>query len=145
MQNSVWVSGSIDDRDLNYDPSSGWFAKQQLSWTGLIPSLETEFFLRTDTKAEVYFTLLDLPGINLSVNMSILSLCIYIISMFTSGIYIGRLPIYFSLHNYLLLPWIIERFFEKNTAKVIYVLLIACYMIFYYYQMHIVWGDVISQ
>lgn len=90
-------------------------------------------------------TLLDLPGISLSVNMSILSLCIYIISMFTSGIYIGRLPIYFSLHNYLLLPWIIERFFEKNTAKVIYVLLIACYMIFYYYQMHIVWGGVISQ
>ncbi len=61
MQNSVWVSGSIDDRDLNYDPSSGWFAKQQLSWTGLIPSLETEFFLRTDTKVEGYLTLLDLP------------------------------------------------------------------------------------
>ncbi len=61
MQNSVWIAGSIDDRDLNYDPSSGWFAKQQLSWTGLIPRLETEFFLRTDTKAEGYLTLLDLP------------------------------------------------------------------------------------
>lgn len=87
-------------------------------------------------------TRLDLPRINLSVNMSIVSLGIYIISMFTSGIYIGRVPIYFSLHNYLLLPWIIDRFFEKNSAKLIYLLLIICYMGFYYYQMHIVWGAV---
>ena len=89
-------------------------------------------------------TRLDLPRINLSVNMSIVSLGIYIISMFTSGIYIGRVPIYFSLHNYLLLPWIIDRFFEKNSAKLIYLLLMICYMGFYYYQMHIVWGAVTS-
>ena len=82
---------------------------------------------------------IDNPWINLAVNMSILSLCIYVISMFTSGIYIGRVPIYFSLHNYVLLPWLIDRFFEKNSAKFIYMMLIACYMVFYYYQMHIVW------
>ena len=39
----------------------------------------------------------DSPIINLSINMSIISMGIYIVSMFTSGIYIGRLPIYFSL------------------------------------------------
>lgn len=89
-------------------------------------------------------TQMDLPRINLSVNMSIVSLGIYIISMFTSGIYIGRVPIYFSLHNYLLLPWIIDRFFEKNSAKLIYMMLIICYMGFYYYQMHVIWGSVTS-
>lgn len=40
---------------------------------------------------------MDSPIISLSVNMSIISMGIYIVSMFTSGIYIGRLPIYFSL------------------------------------------------
>jgi hypothetical protein len=67
---------------------------------------------------------------------------VYIISMFTSGIYIARLPVYFSLFNYILLPWMIERFFEKNSAKLVYLMVIACYMGYYYYQMHIVWEAV---
>ena len=59
-QNSVWTAFSVDDRDINYDPSKGWFASQRLTWYGLTP-LETEFFLRTDTKFEKYFTLFKLP------------------------------------------------------------------------------------
>lgn len=59
-QNSIWTSVSIDDRDINYDPSKGWFASQRLTWYGLTP-IETEFFLRTDTKLEKYFTLLNVP------------------------------------------------------------------------------------
>ena len=61
MQNSIWASGSVDARDLSYDPSSGWFASQRLSWTGLLPFVENEFFFRSDTKGEIYFTLLDTP------------------------------------------------------------------------------------
>ncbi|MBO5137357.1 MAG: outer membrane protein assembly factor BamA [Spirochaetaceae bacterium] len=61
MQNTIWASTSVDARDLNYDPSSGWFASQRLAWTGLLPSLESEFFFRSDTKGEIYFTLLDIP------------------------------------------------------------------------------------
>lgn len=41
--------------------------------------------------------------INLCTNMSIVSVGFYIVSMFTSGIFIGRLPIYFSLYSYILL------------------------------------------
>ena len=59
-QNSIWSAFSIDDRDINYDPSKGWFASQRLTWYGLMP-FETEFFLRSDTKAEKYFTLFNLP------------------------------------------------------------------------------------
>ena len=61
LENTIWISTSLDDRDLNYDPSKGWFAKQQFSWTGLIPGVEKQFFLSSDTKGEIYFTLLDLP------------------------------------------------------------------------------------
>lgn len=61
MQNTVWSSFSVDGRDLSYDPSSGWFASQRLSWTGFIPTVENQFFFRSDTKAEAYITLLDIP------------------------------------------------------------------------------------
>ena len=77
--------------------------------------------------------------INICVNMSIISTGLYIISMFTSGIFIGRLPIYFSLYNYILLPWEIENLFTQRSKKIIYIGLIACYIVFYYYQMHIIW------
>lgn len=60
FQNSIWSAFSIDDRDINYDPSKGWFMSQRLTWYGLTP-VETEFFLRTDTKLEKYFTLINLP------------------------------------------------------------------------------------
>ena len=59
-QNSIWTAFSIDDRDINYDPSKGWFASQRFTWYGLTP-VETEYFLRTDTKLEKYFTLFKLP------------------------------------------------------------------------------------
>lgn len=84
----------------------------------------------------------NIPIINLAVNMSVTSMGAYIISSFTSGIFIGRVPIYFSLFNYILLPWIIQRVFEKSSAKLVYLAVIACYMGFYYYQMHIIWGAV---
>lgn len=82
----------------------------------------------------------DSPIINLSVNMSILSLGIYILSMFTSGIYIGRIPIFFSLYNYILLPWEIEAIFERRSATLVRVLMVCFYMAFCYYQMTISWG-----
>lgn len=56
-QNSVWTSFSVDDRDINFDPSAGWFASQRLTWYGITP-WEEEYFLRSDTKFEKYFTLL---------------------------------------------------------------------------------------
>lgn len=59
-QNSIWTAFSIDARDINYDPSRGWFASQRLTWYGLTP-VESEYFLRTDTKLEKYFTLVNVP------------------------------------------------------------------------------------
>lgn len=61
IQNSIYGQLSIDNRDLSYDPSKGWFMSQRLSWHGLIPYYEKEFFLKSDTKLEGYFKLFDLP------------------------------------------------------------------------------------
>ena len=57
LQNTFWTSFSMDDRDINYDPSKGWFASQRFTFNGLIPKVEKEFFLSSDTKLELYFTL----------------------------------------------------------------------------------------
>ncbi len=80
------------------------------------------------------------PLYDLSVNMSVASMGTYIVSMFTSGIFIGRMPVYFSLYNYMLLPSIIQRSFEKRSASLILLMVMGCYMFFYYYQMHVTWG-----
>lgn len=73
------------------------------------------------------------PVINICTNMSIVSSGIYVISMFTSGIFIGRLPIYFSLYNYILLPWEIENMFEIKSAKLVYAMMVLGYFGFYLY------------
>lgn len=78
--------------------------------------------------------------INLCTNLSIVSAGLYLISMVTSGIFIGRLPIYVSLYGYILLPWEIDHLFDVNTRTFTYGMMIAGYLLFYYYQMHIAWG-----
>ncbi|MDO5408969.1 MAG: EpsG family protein [Lachnospiraceae bacterium] len=45
-----------------------------------------------------YIKKADNPIINMSTNMSIIATGFYVVSMFTSGVFIGRLPIYFSLY-----------------------------------------------
>lgn len=81
----------------------------------------------------------DNPLINFCTNMSIISAGLYLISMVTSGIYMGRLPIYASLYGYILLPWEIENIFNKGSRKIVYGCTIICYFVFYFYQMHFAW------
>lgn len=44
--------------------------------------------------------------IKICVNMSFLCVCVSAIANVTSGIYIGRLPIYFMIYNLILYPWL---------------------------------------
>ena len=60
LKNAVWLAFSFDARDMNWDPSRGWFLSQRVSWYGLTP-FEDEFYLQTATKSEIYFTLWNLP------------------------------------------------------------------------------------
>lgn len=80
------------------------------------------------------------PVINLSSNMCFCAALIMILSSFTSGLFMGRLGIQFSLFNYIQIPWIIERVFTERSNKIIYVIMICFYMVYYYYQVHITWG-----
>lgn len=80
------------------------------------------------------------PIIKLSINMSLVSSGIYIISKIArSGIMLGRLPIYFSMYNLILLPWLIKNIFNKEEKRLVYYLMIVLYLVFFYYQMVITW------
>ena len=61
ISNSLYASFAVDNRDNNYDPTKGWYLNERLSWYGLIPGLEKEFYARSDTKLEGYFKLFDIP------------------------------------------------------------------------------------
>ena len=80
------------------------------------------------------------PVTNLCINASMITMAIYLISSVTSGIYIGRIPIYTTLHGYMVLPWLIDQIFEKLTARFVKLAMVLCYVAFYYYQMQNVWG-----
>ena len=82
------------------------------------------------------------PIIKLSINMSLIASGLYIISKIaSSGILLGRLPIYFSMYNLILLPWLLKNIFEKKEKDLVYYIMIICYVAFFYYQMVIAWGN----
>ena len=70
--------------------------------------------------------------INFCTNMSILSMGLYLVSMVTSGIFIGRLPIYVSLYGYILLPWELDHLVTAPSRKFAYAGMIVAYLGFYY-------------
>lgn len=81
------------------------------------------------------------PIIKLSINMSLISSGLYIISkVASSGVLLGRLPIYFSMYNLILLPWLLKNIFANKEKDLVYYTMIICYFIFFYYQMCISWG-----
>lgn len=80
------------------------------------------------------------PVINMCVNCSICTALIYLLSVFSSGIYIGRLPIYTTLQGYAAVPWLIDHMFTKESARLVRIALIGGFLAFFYYQMHMAWG-----
>lgn len=80
------------------------------------------------------------PVINVCVNCSIVTMAFYLIASVSSGIYIGRLPIYTTLQGYIALPWLIDRIFEKKSAQLVTVAMVMMFSLFFFYQMHFTWG-----
>ena len=59
-KNSLWTSISLDQRDIFYDPSSGYYLYGRGGIYGLFTE-EREHYLRGDVKAQYFLTLFDLP------------------------------------------------------------------------------------
>lgn len=87
-----------------------------------------------------YIDAADDPLINMCVNLSIVAAGFYVFSFFTSGILMGSVPIYFSLANYILIPWLITEVFDPASSVLIETVFVGVYSFFFYYQMGETWG-----
>lgn len=76
----------------------------------------------------------------LCINASVLTMGLYLFSGATSGVYVGRLPIYTTLMGYIALPWLVKRLFTPPSARLVRGTMIGCYLVFYWYQVRIAWG-----
>ena len=74
--------------------------------------------------------------LDMSVNLSFIASAIYLVATFTSGIIVGRLPIYFTMTNFILLPWIIDRYFTPSFKFLIKLACIVLYLLYFYYNFH---------
>jgi outer membrane protein insertion porin family len=54
--NSIWASISLDQRDIYYDPSKGYYGSQRFGYYGVFDT-EAEYYTRSDTKLEFFLTL----------------------------------------------------------------------------------------
>lgn len=76
----------------------------------------------------------DSNRLGILVNMSVLCAGLYLIGITTSGIMIGRLPIYFELSNFILLPCLFNRYFTVKSKRLLYLLCIFGYGLWFYIQ-----------
>ncbi|MDR1107595.1 MAG: outer membrane protein assembly factor BamA [Spirochaetaceae bacterium] len=56
---SVWTSISLDQRDIYYDPSQGYYGIQRFGIYGIFP-FEVEHYIKSDTKLEYFHTLFNI-------------------------------------------------------------------------------------
>lgn len=109
-----------------FDPSKGVNGIRVL--VTCVPWL-LAFFCRKKIAAENNMFL------NICVNLSVVSTAIYALAMFTSGIIVGRIPMYFMLTNYILIPWIINKCFVAENKMFLKFACIVMYFLYFYYDM----------
>lgn len=103
------------------------------AFVAAVPTL-LAFFKRKEIEAES-----PPEYINLCINFSVLTVGLYLFASVTSGIYIGRLPIYCEVFNLILFPWLISVPY-KSERKIYTISLLIFYAVYFVYQMFYVWN-----
>lgn len=72
--------------------------------------------------------------VDVMINMSLITVGLYAVGVVTSGIFIGRLPIYTELINTILLPFLIKRIVTPRLRPFILISCIVFFFLFFYLQ-----------
>jgi hypothetical protein len=131
VENTAYV------KDLKYvgeDTGTSWF---RVVFTAL-PLIMAVIARKDLKKADVP------PIIHLCVNASVVTTVLYVASAFTSGMFVGRLPIYTEIYSLILIPWLLKHPFRKFSSWLPFAVM-ALFAAFLYYQLNISWSYVVYQ
>ena len=67
-------------------------------------------------------------------NISLINAGLYAVSTVTSGIYMGRLPMYTEIFNIIFLPFLIKKAAKKEIQRTLFLGLVFFYLALYIYQ-----------
>lgn len=79
--------------------------------------------------------------IDILINISILAFALSLVANFTSGILIGRMPIYFSVFSYALFPLMFDNVFNEKDRRMLKTLCGFGYLCYAIYYMYNAWGN----
>ena len=70
--------------------------------------------------------------LQICINMSLITVALYFVGMFTSGILIGRLPIYCEVYNLILIPYLLNVCFKKQERAIVKPIYVLVLVLFFY-------------
>ena len=73
-------------------------------------------------------------SMNIFVNLSIVNLGLSLVGMVTSGIMVGRLLGYTSLYNFIVLPNVLPKVFNREMQQQVKIMMVVFYMIYFWYS-----------
>ena len=69
--------------------------------------------------------------LNICVNMSVITTGMYLVAMVTSGIMVGRMPIYTSLYNLILLPFVLKFCYRGGMRQIVTLVAVVLYFVYF--------------
>lgn len=75
--------------------------------------------------------------INILINISVVNFIINVIAVFTSGIYVGRLPGFTSIYNMILLPYLVTKVYNEKTSKLLTNSMVIFYSAYFLIELYI--------
>ena len=73
--------------------------------------------------------------VNVWINASVITVGLYTVGVISSGVFVGRLPIYTEIYNVLLLPFLLRKIIPPDTRKILYIACLVFFMLFFYLMM----------
>jgi transmembrane protein EpsG len=127
----IYLSGSSFFEDTQYsylvDSNNGVNPLRVLVMA--VPSI-IAFIKRNEIKEKTT------PFVDMWINLSVITTECYIVGMFTNGV-VGRIPVYFQLFNYLLLPWLLKNAFNEQDKKILTYACVVGFFAYFCFDMYI--------
>ena len=85
------------------------------------------------------------PILPICINCSLITTAIFFVAMFTSGILVGRLPVYTEVFNMILIPYLLKLGFSKEERHIVTPILTIVLFVYFWLKIpHTYYSDVLN-